>query len=197
MPFQFSIPQPMARRLSKYPRLVSTSRCGCRQRFLEKLSLSWRPPTRLDSVLPSIGTAKPKYFAFWKGYLYEVDGRRFEAAAGDLVSVPGGDAHAFINITNKPARQLVMMLPGMDAQRFFLGLGQVLEKGHPDRDELNLLGKPWGAEFLGPPLSVKGLSQVGRPGSLPQRPETYPSFRRNRAYCCARWHAMSLQIPLL
>jgi quercetin dioxygenase-like cupin family protein len=89
-------------------------------------------------------------------YLYEVNGRRFEAAAGDLVSVPGGDAHAFLNITDKPARQLVMMLPGMDAQRFFLGLGQVLGKGRPGQNELNRFGQPWGVEFLGPPLTVKG-----------------------------------------
>jgi quercetin dioxygenase-like cupin family protein len=89
-------------------------------------------------------------------YLYEVNGRRFEAAAGDLVSVPGGDAQAFVNITDKPARQLVMMLPGIDAQRFFLGLGQILEKEHPDRDALNRFGKPWGVEFLAPPLSLEG-----------------------------------------
>jgi quercetin dioxygenase-like cupin family protein len=88
-------------------------------------------------------------------YLFEVSGRRFEAGAGELVSVPGGDAHAFINITDKPARQLVMMLPGMDAQRFFLALGEILERGHPDLDTLNAFGKPWAVEFLGPPLSAK------------------------------------------
>jgi len=99
-----------------------------------------------------------KVFRVLEGrHLYEVNGRHFEAAAGDLVSVPGGDAHAFVNITDKPARQLVMMLPGMDAQRFLLGLGQVLEKGHPDRIALNAFGKPWGVEFLGPPLSLKAL----------------------------------------
>jgi quercetin dioxygenase-like cupin family protein len=88
-------------------------------------------------------------------YLFEVNGRRFEAGAGELISVPGGNAHAFINITDQPARQLVMMLPGMDAQRFFAGLGQVLEKGHPDTKALNAFGKPWGVEFLGPPLSLE------------------------------------------
>lgn len=90
-------------------------------------------------------------------YLYEVNGKRFEASAGDLVSVPGGDAHAFLNITDKPARQIVMMLPGMDAQRFFLALGQILGDGHPDQNALNVFGKPWGVEFLGPPLSLKSL----------------------------------------
>jgi quercetin dioxygenase-like cupin family protein len=86
-------------------------------------------------------------------YLFQVDSRRFEARSGDVVSVPGGAIHAFGNITDKPARQLVLMLPGMDAHAFFLGLSQVLLT-KPSRDDLNVFGKPWGVEFLGPPLSV-------------------------------------------
>jgi quercetin dioxygenase-like cupin family protein len=85
-------------------------------------------------------------------YLYEIDGRRLEAAAGDTVTVPGGTAHAFLNITDTPARQLIMMVPGMDAARFFAALGDFFAKGKPDRDALNVFGKPWGVEFLGPPL---------------------------------------------
>jgi quercetin dioxygenase-like cupin family protein len=87
-------------------------------------------------------------------YLFEVDGQRFEAGTGEVISVPGGMAHAFINITDKPARQLVMMLPGMDAKSFFLGLGEILAKGKPGPGVLNDFGKPWGVEFLGPPLSA-------------------------------------------
>ena len=86
-------------------------------------------------------------------YLFEVNGRRFKAAAGDTLSVPGGNAHAFVNLTDKPARQLVMILPAMDAARFFTDLGELF-KQKPDRDTLNVFGKPWGVEFLGPPLSV-------------------------------------------
>jgi quercetin dioxygenase-like cupin family protein len=85
-------------------------------------------------------------------YLFEVNGRRLEATAGDTVSVPGGDAHAFVNITERPARQLIMILPAMDAARFFTELGEFFQ-GKPDRDALNVFGKPWGVEFLGPPLS--------------------------------------------
>lgn len=87
-------------------------------------------------------------------YLFEVDGERLEAGTGEVISVPGGAAHAFVNITDKPARQLVMMLPGMDARNFFLGLGEILAKGKPDRAALNVFGTPWGVEFLGPPLSA-------------------------------------------
>jgi quercetin dioxygenase-like cupin family protein len=85
-------------------------------------------------------------------YLFDVSGKRFEASAGDIISVPGGEAHGFVNITGIPARQLVMMLPAMDAEKFFLGLGQLFAKGKPDRDGLNVFGKPWNVEFLGPPL---------------------------------------------
>jgi nucleoside-specific outer membrane channel protein Tsx len=51
---------------------------------------------------------------------------------------------------------MVMILPGMDAQRFFVGLGQVLATGWPDQNALNVYGKQWGVESFGPPLS-KGL----------------------------------------
>ena len=87
-------------------------------------------------------------------YLFEVNGRRFEGAAGDVISVPGGASHAFLNITSKPARQLVMILPGMNAQLFFVELGQLMVGFRPDQDALNVFGKPWGVEFLGLPLKV-------------------------------------------
>ena len=82
-----------------------------------------------------------------------MDDKRFEASEGDVVSVPGGSVHAFVNVTDRPARQMVLMLPGMDAQAFFLGLSEVFSK-KPTREDLNAFGKSWGVEFLGPPLSV-------------------------------------------
>lgn len=85
-------------------------------------------------------------------YLFEVDGRRFHAEAGDVVSVPGGTPHAFVNVTDAPAQQLVLILPGLDATAFFTGLGAVMKDGVPDREALNAFGQRWGVEFLGPPL---------------------------------------------
>ena len=85
-------------------------------------------------------------------YLYEVDGRRFEAATGDFVTIPGGVAHTFTNITSLPARQLVLMLPAMDAIAFFRGLGDLMAAGKPDFVALNDYGAPWGVDFLGPPI---------------------------------------------
>src|SRR5690349_16442630 len=36
-------------------------------------------------------------------YLFEVDGQRLVAGPGEVVSVPGGAAHAFVNVTAAPA----------------------------------------------------------------------------------------------
>ena len=88
-------------------------------------------------------------------YLYEVDGTRFRAVTGDVVSVPGGAAHTFTNISNGSAKQLVMMLPAMDALRFFTGLGELMAGGRPDMATLNAFGAPWGVEFLGPPIHAE------------------------------------------
>jgi quercetin dioxygenase-like cupin family protein len=88
-------------------------------------------------------------------YLFEVDGKRFEAGEGEIISVPGGTPHTFVNITDQPAHQFIMILPGMDARGFFAALGDLFAKGHPSMDTLNQFGKPWGVDFLGPPLSIK------------------------------------------
>jgi quercetin dioxygenase-like cupin family protein len=93
-------------------------------------------------------------------YLFEVDGERFVAETGDLVSVPGGAAHAFRNISDRPATQLVMILPAFDATAFFTGLGDVMKSGVPDPAVLNAFGRRWGVEFMGPP--PRELTEVGR-----------------------------------
>ena len=55
-------------------------------------------------------------------YLYEMDSRRFYAEAGDVVSIPGGAEHRFVNVTNKPARQCILIVPALDAATFFTDL---------------------------------------------------------------------------
>jgi gentisate 1,2-dioxygenase len=87
-------------------------------------------------------------------YLYEVDGRRFFAEAGDLVTVPGGAVHGFVNVTDEPASQLIMIVPGLDAQLFFTELGGVMHQGVPDPVQLADFGRRWNAEFVGSPVSA-------------------------------------------
>ncbi|NOG74122.1 cupin domain-containing protein [Roseicella sp. DB1501] len=124
------------------------------------------PPSASDGALtvietvnaPGFGPPRHRHrevevFRVLEGrYLYEVDGRRFSAEVGDVVSVPGGAEHAFVNVTDRPARQLVMILPGLDAAAFFTELGTVMQAGVPERAVLNAFGARWGMEFLGPPL---------------------------------------------
>ena len=86
-------------------------------------------------------------------YLYECDGRRFEVAEGDVVTIPGGSAHAFLNITDKPARQYILIAPGLDAIGFFTGLADIMRGGVPHREALSQFGARWGVEFLGGPLT--------------------------------------------
>lgn len=87
-------------------------------------------------------------------YLFEVDGEQFYAEEGDVVTVPGGAIHAFVNVTDKPARQYILIQPGLDAEAFFSGLADVMRNGRPDTDALNIFAKKWQVEFFGPPLSV-------------------------------------------
>ena len=92
-------------------------------------------------------------FRVLKGrYLYQVGDRSFFAEEGDVVSVPGGTAHAFVNVTDAPTEQLILILPGMDAEAFFKGLGELMQAGIPAKDVLNRFGQRWNVEFPGPPL---------------------------------------------
>ncbi|WP_233236375.1 cupin domain-containing protein [Bordetella sp. LUAb4] len=124
------------------------------------------PPAATGNVLTAIETVnapgfgpplhrhrETEIFYVLEGrYLFEVDGSRFTANVGDVVTVPGGEAHAFVNITDRPARQFIQILPALDASAFFLGLGDVMRDGKLDGDALNAFGRQWHVEFLGPPL---------------------------------------------
>jgi quercetin dioxygenase-like cupin family protein len=85
-------------------------------------------------------------------YLYEMDGRRFFAEAGDVVSIPGGAEHGFVNVTDRPARQYILMAPALDAEAFFTELAATMRNEIPDQALLNAFGVKWSIEFLGPPL---------------------------------------------
>ncbi|GJG89504.1 hypothetical protein tb265_46850 [Gemmatimonadetes bacterium T265] len=89
-------------------------------------------------------------------YLFEVDGERFHADVGDVVAVPGGAARAFVNVTDRPARQFILILPALDAVAFFTGPAEVMAGGPADQTARQAFGRQWGVEFLGPPLAATG-----------------------------------------
>ncbi|MEJ0003697.1 MAG: cupin domain-containing protein [Pararobbsia sp.] len=85
-------------------------------------------------------------------YLFEVEGNRFVAHVGDTITVPGGLAHGFVNLDDQPARQLVTIVPGLDAAAFFTELGDLMKTGRPDAALQKAFAAKWGVDFLGPPL---------------------------------------------
>lgn len=85
-------------------------------------------------------------------YLFEVDGKRFVANVGDTITVPGGIPHGFVNLDDRPSRQLVLIVPGLDAKAFFTELGDVMKMGRPDAALQSAFAAKWGVDFLGPPL---------------------------------------------
>lgn len=86
-----------------------------------------------------------------------MEGRRFYAEVGDVVSIPGGAEHGFVNVTDKPARQYILMAPALDAEAFFTELAATMRNGIPDQALLNAFGAKWRVEFLGPPLKKTEL----------------------------------------
>jgi quercetin dioxygenase-like cupin family protein len=86
-------------------------------------------------------------------YLFEVDGKRFEATAGDTVVANGNVPHRFVNIDSHASKQLVMIVPGFDALAFFTELGSAMKGRRLEDEAKRVFSVRWGVEFLGPPLS--------------------------------------------
>jgi mannose-6-phosphate isomerase-like protein (cupin superfamily) len=87
-------------------------------------------------------------------YLFEVDGKRFEATVGDTVVANGNVPHRFVNIDSHPSKQLVMIVPGFDALAFFTELGFAMKGGTLADEAKQAFSARWGVEFLGPPLNT-------------------------------------------
>lgn len=89
------------------------------------------------------------------GFLETVDrARAFLERNRDVVGAPGGTGHAVSSPTGRPARQLPMILPALDAAALFTGPGDVMRNGVPDRDALDRFVARWEAGFLGSPRPV-------------------------------------------
>ena len=85
----------------------------------------------------------------------EIDGKVFEANAGDVVTKPRGVPHAVWNPTYEPARFLELIVPG-GFEAYFVELGEILSRrGVPDFAALGALGTRYGLEM--DPTSIPRL----------------------------------------
>lgn len=90
-------------------------------------------------------------FHFLKGeYELMVDGRRHAAPPGSSAVVPPGVPHTFRNAGTTPARQVFVLTPAEDGERFFRELARL--GSPPDAAALAALAERHGTEFVGPPL---------------------------------------------
>jgi hypothetical protein len=84
--------------------------------------------------------------------MFDVDGIRFEANVGDTVTVSGRIPHGFVNLADGRSRQLILIVPGLDATAFFTELGDVMRGGRPNAALQKAFAVKWGVDFLGPPI---------------------------------------------
>ena len=76
----------------------------------------------------------------------------FYVKEGDFAYLPSKIPHAFLNISDKPGRIIVVYTPG-GGHKFFEEFGPVVRNGHPDRAVIAQIFEKHNMTLLGPPLS--------------------------------------------
>lgn len=85
-------------------------------------------------------------------FRFRADERLLDAPAGSFVFVPRGTRHCFQNVSDAPARILVMFTPaGMEA---FFEAHAALPPGPVDPETYRAIAEAVGMSVAGPPLSV-------------------------------------------
>jgi len=85
-------------------------------------------------------------------YVFEIDGRRQEAHAGDFLWAPRRIPHCFQNVGSKPGRILLTVEPA-GLENFFAELAAI--EGPPDPAAVAPIFEKYGLELLGPPLRAR------------------------------------------
>jgi quercetin dioxygenase-like cupin family protein len=88
-------------------------------------------------------------------YLFEVDGKQFHAGPGTFAFLPRGTAHTFQNVTDKPAKLLIVTQPA-GVENFFVEVDAAMRgMTEPDTSVLLPIFHKYGMELLGPPLAAR------------------------------------------
>jgi quercetin dioxygenase-like cupin family protein len=112
-------------------------------------------------------------------YLYEMDGRRFYAETRDVVSIPGR-GNTEVNVTEKPARQYIPIVPAHDAAGLLHGTRRVMRDGVPDKAALDRFGASggWNPRAAGEPR--RPVESVTRRFSATDEAEAISCWRCSR-----------------
>lgn len=82
-------------------------------------------------------------------YVFECNGERREAAAGDTVLIPPGAPHSFKNIGDTPGRVHFILFPPADYEKFF---ERVVNEFNNIEDHAAFFNE-YGMDLNGPPLA--------------------------------------------
>lgn len=100
-----------------------------------------------------VHTREDELFYVLEGELvFELDGERHTARAGDTVYLRRGVVHAYQNFTTSTARLLIATTPGAFSG-FFVELSAATPVGGlPAPDQLDVISTKYGITMLGPPM---------------------------------------------
>jgi mannose-6-phosphate isomerase-like protein (cupin superfamily) len=88
-------------------------------------------------------------------FVFEIDGERVYAGAGDTVFGPRGRRHTLQNIGSTRGKTLVTVVPG-GLDKFFRELSAAVPPGaSPDPAVIQPIFAKYGLELLGPPLNKR------------------------------------------
>jgi len=91
------------------------------------------------TVPPGAGVGVPHYHSGWEETIYGIDGtttmtvagKRIDVKAGEALVIPRGVVHALKNETDRPARSLAVITPGMLGPEFFREIAAIAIPGAP------------------------------------------------------------------
>ena len=87
-------------------------------------------------------------------FLFELDGTQLSVSAGDFVHAPSSVPHLFQNITDEPARMLVVARPG-GIENYFSELAERTMADPGNVAALNAIATRYGMTVLGPPIAAR------------------------------------------
>lgn len=91
-------------------------------------------------------------------YLFEVDGKQFHAGPGTFAFLPRGTAHTFQNVTDTPAKLLIITQPA-GVEDFFVEVDAAMRgMTEPDMAVLLPIFHKFGMELVGPPIAARAAA---------------------------------------
>ena len=99
-----------------------------------------RALTMFEAIVPpGAGVGVPHHHSGWEETVYGIDGvttltvagKRIEVRAGDAIIIPRGVVHSLKNGTDRPARSLCVITPGVLGPEFFREIAAIAVPGAP------------------------------------------------------------------